>query len=181
MVVLILGLALLIAPHLWQRLALPAGEKPSKQAAMIAGVIKGVALIVIILGYRQAEGTVYWGRSPALVGLNNLLMLIAVYCFAAAGMKTRLARKIRWPMAWGIVIWAFAHLLVNGDTPSFVLFGGLLAWVLVQIALMQAKSAPWVLPAPRPAKMELFAILGTLAVYGLIGALHGLLGYPAFG
>jgi uncharacterized membrane protein len=29
-----------------------------------------------------------------------------------------------------VVIWAVAHLLVNGDTPSFVLFGGIGLWAL---------------------------------------------------
>ena len=33
-----------------------------------------------------------------------------------------------------------AHLLVNGDVPSFVLFGGLLAWAVIILALVGKRS-----------------------------------------
>ena len=28
----------------------------------------------MVLGYRAADGAVYWGRAPMWVGINNLLM-----------------------------------------------------------------------------------------------------------
>ena len=62
-------------------------------------------------------------------------MLIAFYLFAASGMKTRVTAMTRHPQLIGFSLWAVAHLLVNGDLPSLVLFGGLLVWALVEMAL----------------------------------------------
>ena len=47
-----------------------------------------VSIILMVIGYRGAYGPVWWGRSPALVGINNLLMILAFYLYAASGAKT---------------------------------------------------------------------------------------------
>ena len=146
---------------------------------MVAAAI-GLGVVLMIIGYRGAEGAFFWGRNPALVGINNLLMLASVYLFAAAGMKTAIARKLRHPMLWGVILWAIAHLLVNGDTPSFVLFGGIAAWASASMLLIN-RAGPWVPPAAKPAKFEAMAVAGTLLVYGAIAGVHYALGYPAFG
>lgn len=180
MLLLALGLALWVVPHLLKRLApdLRAqwGEhgKLPLTLAMVAGIV------LMVLGYRSAEGSFYWGRSPAMVGINNLLMLVSIYLFAAAGMKTAVARKLRHPMLLGVVLWSVAHLLVNGDTPSFLLFGGMGLWALAQIALIN-RAESWVPPAAKAAKFEAMALAGTLLVYGAIAGVHYALGYPAFG
>jgi len=132
------------------------------------------------VGYRAAEGAFFWGRSPAMVGINNLLMLGSVYLFAASGMKTAIARKIRHPMLWATVLWALSHVLVNGDTPSFVLFGGLGLWALISMVLIN-RAGPWVPPAAKPAKFEAMAIAGSLIFYGVLVGVHYALGYPTFG
>lgn len=180
MSLLILGLALWVVPHLLKRLApdLRAGWGDRAKGPLALAMFAGIVLMVI--GYRAAEGAFYWGRSPALVGVNNLLMLVSVYCFAASGMKTALSRKLRHPMLWGAVIWAAAHLLVNGDVPSFVLFGGIAAWALVSMVLINW-AGPWVVPPVKAAKFEGMALAGTLIVYGGIAGIHYALGYPTFG
>ncbi|HEY0214684.1 MAG TPA: NnrU family protein [Paenirhodobacter sp.] len=153
----------------------------AERPVMLGVVTVGVVLMVI--GYRDWFGAFYWGRTPALAGINNLLMLLAVYCFAAAGMKTALARRFRHPMLAGVLIWVVAHLLVNGDTPSFVLFGGMGIWALAEMMLLNLATPDWTPPVPRKrgVKMELMAVLGTVIVYGAIAGVHGMLGYPVFG
>lgn len=180
MTLLILGLALWVVPHVLKRVApdLRAGWGEKAKGPLSLAMVAGIVLMVI--GYRAAEGAVFWGRSPALVGINNLLMLVSIYLFAASGMKTALARKMRHPMLTATVLWALAHLLVNGDTPSFVLFGGIAAWALWSMALIN-RAGPWTPPAPKPAKFEAMALAGTLIVYGAIAGLHTWLGYPTFG
>lgn len=181
MFLLALGLVVLILPHLAKRL-LPVTYGQLGRAGQVGmGVTSVIGTVLMIIGFRAAEGSFYWGRSPALVGINNLLMLVAVYLFAAHGMKTWIARQIRWPMVWGVILWAAAHLLVNGDTPSFLLFGGIGIWSLLHLALMSATSGAWVRPDPRPARMEWIALAGTLVVYGGIVGVHYALGYPTFG
>lgn len=180
MPLLILGLLLWSVPHLLKRLApkMRAGWGERGKGPLSLAMLAGIVLMVI--GYRSAEGAFFWGRSPAVVGINNLLMLGSVYLFAASGMKTALARKMRHPMLWGTVLWAAGHLLVNGDVPSFVLFGGIAVWALMSMALIN-RAGPWVPPAAKPAKFEAMALAGTLIVYGAIVGVHYALGYPTFG
>ena len=180
MTLLALGLILWIGAHLFKRLAPAARARMGDPGRGMVAAALGLGVVLMIIGYRGAEGAFFWGRNPALVGINNLLMLASVYLFAAAGMKTAIARKLRHPMLWGVILWAIAHLLVNGDTPSFVLFGGIAAWASASMLLIN-RAGPWVPPAAKPAKFEAMAVAGTLLVYGAIAGVHYALGYPAFG
>lgn len=181
MILLILGVATWSGAHLFKRLApaARAGMGDKGRGAVALAILVGVVLMV--LGYRMADGAVYWGRSPAMVGINNLLMLLSVYMFAAAGAKTALARKMRHPMLGAVKVWALAHLLVNGDVPSFVLFGGLLAWAVLEMILINRANRAWTPPPPAPMRSEITAVIATVVVYGLLVVVHYALGYPTFG
>ena len=180
MTLLILGVALWSAAHLFKRLApdLRAGLGERAKGPITLALV--VALVLMVVGFRGADGAVFWGRSPAMAGINNLMMLASVYLFAAAGMKTAVARRLRHPMLWGVVLWSVGHLLVNGDTPSLILFGGMLLWALAEMALIN-RAGPFVPPAAKPAKFEAMAVAGTLIVYGAAVGVHYALGYPTFG
>ncbi|MDX5358840.1 MAG: NnrU family protein [Rhodobacterales bacterium] len=180
MTLLILGLALWWGAHLFKRVAPAARAGMGGQGRAMVTALLLVSLVLMVIGYRAADGAFWWGRSPALVGINNLLMLVSVYLFAASGMKTAVARRLRHPMLWGVVLWMLAHLLVNGDAPSLVLFGGIGLWALVEMVVIN-RAGPWTPPVGKGPKMEIFAVLGTVIVYGAISGAHYLLGYPAFG
>lgn len=181
MTLLILGLALWTFAHLFKRLA------PARRAALgdpgkglvALGVLAGVVLMVI--GYRGTEGYDLWTGPAWLRHLNNLLVLVAVYLFAASGMKTAITRVIRHPQLTAVKAWALAHLLVNTDPASLVLFGGLLAWAVVEVILIN-RSSPRPAPnPPAPAGKEAGALIGAALVTGAIGWVHGWLGYWPFG
>jgi uncharacterized membrane protein len=184
MTILITGMALWWAAHLFKRLA------PGPRAAMgnagkgLMAVILLGSVILMVIGYRGAEGPVYWGRSPALVGINNLLMLVAFYIYAVGGPKGAriwLGTKLRHPQLTGFSIWAAGHLLVNGDMPSFVLFGGLLAWAIVEILLINAQDGAWTPPARAPKRKEFVYVIVTVVVVGVIMAIHNWLGVQPWG
>lgn len=181
MIVLILGVLLWTAAHLFKRLA------PGRRAALgergrgIVGILIILSVVLMVIGYRAAEGPAWWGRSPAMTGINNLLMLFAIYLFAASGAKTWITTRIRHPQLTAIKTWAVAHLLVNGDLASIVLFGGLLAWAVVEVIVINRQSGPWVRPEPAPARKEVTAIAATLVVYGVVSAIHAWLGAWPFG
>jgi uncharacterized membrane protein len=180
MLILILGVALWWAAHLWKRVA-PASraEFGEKGKGLVTGALI-LSVLLMIWGYKIADGPVWWGRSAATVGINNLLVLIAFYLFAASGMKTRVTAMTRHPQLIGFSLWAFAHLLVNGDLPSLILFGGLLVWAQVEILLIN--RTPWTPPAgPFPARKEAMAAAGAVIVTLVVGMIHGWLGYWPFG
>lgn len=182
MIYLVLGVLIWTGAHLFKRLA------PGARAAMGETAGKGIIAVVLlvsiwlmVIGYGRADGAFFWGRHPALVGVNNLLMLLSVYMFAASGMKTALARKMRHPMLGAVKVWALAHLLVNGDVASFILFGGLLAWAVVEMIVINKSQPDWTPPPPAPKSKEIAAVVGSVVLYGVIAGIHYWLGYPAFG
>lgn len=185
MTYLILGLIIWSAAHLFSRVMgrpkVVAGPTP---AYIVTSLLIIFSVVVMVIGYRAADGTVYWGRSAPLVGINNLLMILAFYCYAASaakGVKIWLARKIRHPQLTGFGIWAVAHILVNGDTPSFVLFGGLLVWAIVQTRVINAADGPWEPLPPAPMKKEIVAIVVTLIVTCVVMGIHYALGVTPWG
>ena len=179
MSILILGVALWWAAHLLKRLA------PGLRARLGRGAVAGalaLSVVLMVIGYRMADGPYWWGASAPLKGINNLLVLLAFYLFAADGMKTRVTARIRHPQLTGFSLWAFAHLLPNGDLPSFVLFGGLLAWALAEIAVINRAEPRWTPPAgPFPARKEAMAVAGAVIVTLVVGLVHAWLGYNPFG
>ena len=58
------------------------------------------------------------------------LSWFAVVLVLAAYLPGHIKAKTKHPMLAGIKIWAFAHLLSNGDLGSIILFGSFLAWAV---------------------------------------------------
>ncbi len=181
MTLIILGLLLWWGAHLFKRLA------PARRAAMgdagkglvTVAVLAGVVLMVI--GYRGNTAPDLWYPPAFLTHLNNLLMLLAVYLYAASGMKTRITRAIRHPQLTAVKTWAVAHLLVNGDAASVILFGGLLAWAVVEVILINRAEPRGPLPAPASIGKEIGAVVGAVVVTGAIGWVHNWLGVWPYG
>jgi len=180
MSILILGLLLWCAGHLFKRLA-PGLRAPMGNAGKgIVAVVLLASLVLMVWGYRSADVVQIYMPLPGMAHLNNLLMLFAVYLYGVGGTKGVLYTRMRHPMLWGTVIWSVAHLLVNGDLASLILFGGIGLWALVQMALIN-RAAPWVRPTDaRGPKGDLMNLGGTLVLYGLIVAVHIWLGYNPF-
>ncbi len=185
MTILILGLLLWWAAHLTKRLApgVRAGlqDKMGDASKGLFAVLILLSVVLMTLGYQRYTGTFFWGRNAALVGINNLLMLLAVYLYAASGLKTRITGVIRHPQLTGFKAWAVAHLLVNGDTASFILFGGLLAWAVVEVIVINRQTERPTPPDSYPASNEVKAIVGTLVVFAVISGVHIWLGYNPLG
>lgn len=181
MIFLIFGVALWWAAHLFKRIAPDARARMGDKAKGPVALALILSIILMVVGYKMADGAVFWGRNPALVGINNLLMLFGFYLFAASGMKTRITRKIRHPQLIGFKAWAVAHLLVNGDVASLILFGGLLAWAVVEVIVINRAAPAWTPPPAPPVSKEIMAAVGTLAVFGVVAMIHLWLGYNPFG
>lgn len=178
---LILGLLVWTGAHLLKRVAPDLRASMGDRGKGVIAVLLFASIVMMIFGYQMAGGPVFWGRTPMLTGINNLLMLLAVYLFAVSGMKTALARRMRHPMLAAVKVWALAHLLVNGDLASFVLFGGLLAWAVLSMILINKAEPNWTPPEPAPAAKEVRAVVGSVVVFAVIALIHGWLGYSVFG
>lgn len=176
---LILGLALWVAAHLFKRMApgLRAQMGNGGKAVVAVGVLAGLGLM--ILGYKQAEFVNLWYPPTWAVHLNNLLMLVAVFVYGMSATTGRLRGRMRHPQLTAVKIWAVAHLLVNGDLASVVLFGGLLIWAVLEVIVIN-RSQDWVRPEPGPAKKDVVLVIITLVMFAAIAGIHMWLGVRPF-
>lgn len=186
MLVLALGVALWSAIHFLPSVAPGArdglidtfGPKTYRAVFSIDMVI---ALGLIIWGYRTAEFEPVYDPPAWGVHLNNLMMLIAIYLFGVGGAKGWVASKLRHPMLTGAIVWAVAHLLVNGDQASVLLFGGMALWALGMIFMINRRVSAWAPPKPAGLLAEVKLIVATLLIFSVIAFAHGwLLGVHPF-
>lgn len=181
MFILIAGVLLWSGAHLFKRLTPDLRESMGTRGKGLVALAVLVSVVLMVMGYQQAETTHLWGRHPATVGINNLLMLLAIYLMVVSVLKSALANRVRHPQLSAVKAWAIAHLLVNGDTASFWLFGGLLAWAVLTVILIGKAGKP-ALPQRSLSWGREAAALGlTVLVFGLIAMAHKGLGYPVFG
>lgn len=181
MLLLVLGVALWSVAHLFKRLAPARRAKLGNGGKALVAVAVLASVVLMVVGYQSAESQYFWGRSPAMVGINNLLVLLAVYLMVAATTKSWITGKVRHPQLTAVKAWAVGHLLVNGDTASFVLFGGLLAWAVVSVILIGKQDGKPPFSAQSSAGREVATSVATVVVFGGIAYAHMYLGYPVFG
>ena len=144
-------------------------------------VLSLLALALMVIGFRGADTEFIWGRSPATTGINNLLMLLAVALMGAGSSKSRLRSKLRHPMLTGAVVWAVAHLLVNGDSVSIVLFGGMGVWALAQMWLINRAEPDYTTWEGGTIAGDLRLAAISAVVFAVIAGIHTWLGYFPFG
>lgn len=184
MIQLALGLGLFAAPHLWKRVAPASRLRLGDPGKGVVAVLSVAGIWLMARGYGAwDDDPVLWQPAGALRHVNNLLVVVAFYLFAASGLRTRAARLVRHPQLVAVILWATAHLLVNGNAAAVVLFGGLLVWAALEIALVNAAGAREALHAPGPAlvpdaplakevaALAVTAVTVTAAVY-----IHGWIG-----
>ena len=180
MTLLVLGLGLWVCAHLLKRLlpgfraALGKFGKPVVAAMIVAG------LVLMIFGYRLAEAVQVYVLPFWVWYLNNALMLGALVLLDAGRVKGVIRTKIRHPMLTGVIVWSIAHLLVNGDTPSIVLFGGLAVWALAEMLIINRSDGAWIRPEPGSLVSDAKLVVIASILYAIIVAIHGWLGYGVF-
>ncbi|GAA0284746.1 NnrU family protein [Rhodovulum strictum] len=144
MTLLILGVLLWSFAHLFKRLfpgpraALDDRFGAASKAFFAVPLVLSVVLMV--MGYRGNTAPDIYQTPGFMVHLNNTLMLLAVVFFGVGNSKSRARQLFRHPMLYGVMTWSVAHLLVNGDLASIVLFGGLLVWAIAEVVLINAKE-----------------------------------------
>ena len=138
MAVLIAGLILFLGVHSvrifaddWRTAQIAKiGPKAWKGAYTVASLI-GFALIIWGYGLaRQTPIVLYttptWARhSAALLTLASFILITAAYV-----PETRIKARVGHPMVAGVKVWAFAHLLANGNLADVILFGSFLIWAI---------------------------------------------------
>lgn len=180
-IVLLAGVALWWAAHLFKRVSPASRAALGDKAKGYVALALGVSVVLMVLGYRATPFVALWTPPAFLTHVNNLLMLAAFYLMSPAPKKGLFLTGMRHPMLTGFGLWALSHLLVNGDLASVLMFGGLFVWVPVAMAAINRALPDWT-PNPRgSAKYEAMGLVGAVLLMGVIGMIHGWLGPWPFG
>ncbi len=178
MSLLILGLVLFAGIHLLP--AMPA-LRAGLHAKLGEGAYKGLytvialaGLVLMVIGYGRAPVVAVWEPPLWLRHVNLTLMIFAMIFLVAAYVPGRIKEKVRHPMVLSVKIWAFGHLISNGDSRDIILFGGLLAWAVVdRISLARRERAGLVTVTGGPVRNDVIAIvIGLLLYAALFWKLH---------
>lgn len=154
------------------------GENPYKGVFLL---LMALALYLIISGWKATQPvSVYappaWGRYG-----TALLTLIGFILFFAPYSANNIKRFLRHPQLTGVVLWGAGHLLANGEGRSLVLFGGLAAWAIVEMVLINRRDGAWDKPAPAPRKNDAIRVAIGITAFVIVAAAHRwLFGFSPF-
>ncbi len=185
MTLLIIGLIVWTLAHSLKRVAPDARAGLDRRLG--AGPARGVmavlillGLVLIVWGYRRAPVVPVYDPASWAIHVNNGLMIVAVLLLGLGHSKSRARGWLRNPMLTAVAIWAVAHLLVNGDAASLIMFGWLGLWAIGDILLIDTQD-------PAPVRTEGGTLAGDVrlvviaaVVFAVIVAVHTWLGYPPF-
>ena len=188
--ILILGLAVFIGAHAFVTYR-------DHRAAVIKRIgalpYRGLFSLVSILGvvligwgfatYRETGWIDVWHPPAFMRHITVLLVWPAIVLMVAAYLPGEIKRKVKHPMLAGVKLWAFAHLLANGDLGSIILFGSVLGWAVYDRISLKYRTDPG---APNIAfggirNDVLAVIVGTIFYLALGLVFHPLvIGVPVF-
>jgi uncharacterized membrane protein len=173
---LILGVLLFAGAHLVSTAPALRGQvvqlvgKPPYRGLFSLVVLAGIVLMVI--GWRSSVPSYLyaapgWGAAVAIP-----LVFVALVLFVSSRLPTNLKRVIRHPQLTGVVTWAGAHLLANGDSRSLVLFGGIGLWAVIEMVLLNRRDGAWQRPEPLPLAADLKPLVGAAVAFAMLFWAH---------
>lgn len=185
MLMLVAGLVLFLGVHCLPMFSERRAALQGKLGAMgyrgMFSLVSAVGFVLIVYGYGQAwdEGPIFIYEPPYWLRHVTMLFMIPVFIFlVAAYVPCRIKKALKHPMLVAIKLWAFAHLLANGDLASVLLFGSFLVWAVadrISVKRRTAADAQSVVSVPGRYS-DIFVILVGLGLYALFAwKLHELL------
>ena len=189
--IMVAGLVLFLGIHLVTtrrdlraRLIASWGEGPYKIGFSLVSAI-GLALIVWGFATYRATGWIdVWSPPRMMKHITEALMLPAVILVVASYIRGRIYATLKHPMLAGVKLWAFAHLLANGDLGSIILFGSVLAWAVIDRISLKHRADAGAPPIPVDGVRNdvIAVIVGVVAYLALGGLFHPyVIGVPVFG
>jgi uncharacterized membrane protein len=173
MMLLLLGLILFLGSHAFTMLRAPRaaavgalGENGYKGAYTVISII-GFALLIYGFGSYRAGSWVNVWTPPIFTRHLSLLLTLPIFVLLlAVYLPGRIKGLAKHPMLLAVKIWAFAHLLANGDLGSMLLFGGFLAWAVAARISLKRRAGVVLPPVPTSFQTnDYIALAGGLALW----------------
>ena len=172
MIVLIVGLVIFLGVHSisivnreWRnRMFEHMGEKKWKALYSITALV-GFAMLVYGYGLARQHPVVVYVPPYWLRYVTGILMLPVFPLFFASHLPGKIKSTVKHPMLAAVKIWATAHLLSNGMLADILLFGGLLAWAVVDRISVKRNPRGPVDRIPPSTRNDVIAVVGGLITY----------------
>ncbi|GAB4358871.1 MAG: NnrU family protein [Oricola sp.] len=132
----------IVAPGLREAVIAARGESAWKG---VYALIALAGLTLVVWGYAQArpDAVVLYEPPVFVKHIVALLMLVAMVLLVAAYVPAGHVRKrVKHPMLTAVMVWAFAHILANGDLATLLLAGSFLAWAVVDRVSLKRRGDP---------------------------------------
>ncbi len=168
---LLLGLVLFFGMHSMSIAALPLRDKLAAKSELgwksLYGVVSLIGIVLMVRGYadlRQAPTLLYvspsWLHYVAAVLLLPTFVLIQV-----PYLPGRIKSAVKHPQLAAVILWALAHLLVNGTLADVLLFGSFLLWAVADRISMKGRIARPIPGAPESRANDVVVVVVGLTVY----------------
>ncbi len=123
------------------------------------------SLVLIVLGWRNTVPVHVYLPVVELRLPSVLLVVVSFILIVGANFPgTRLKLLFRHPQLTGVLAWAIAHLLMNGDSRSLLVFSVIGLWCMVTMFTINRRDGEWQKP-------EKVAGWGQEIVMGAIGVI----------
>jgi uncharacterized membrane protein len=133
--------------------------------------IASLVLLIYAFGASRAVTPMLYTPPMFMSHITLTLMLVAMILLMASILPAgKIAVWVKHPMITSVKVWAFAHLLSNGELNSVLLFAGFLIWaVLVRIsAKRRARAGEKVVRDFVSTQYDIAAVIGGVALYAVI-------------
>ena len=151
MTLLIIGLMLWAIVHLF-----PA-TMPAQRALLIERLGNGYqglfallilsSVVLIVFGWKAAIPINIYQPIGTLTIIAKLVIFLAFVLMAAANFPaTRIKKFIRHPQLTGVLCWSIAHLMLNGDSRSVILFTSMAVWSVISMLMINKRDGNWEKP-----------------------------------
>mgnify|MGYP002144679814 CR=1 FL=1 len=133
---------------------------------------RGARIVGGAVGVREVD--------PEALRHVALLLMVPVFpLLFAAHLPGRIKQAAKHPMLLAVKIWAFTHLLANGDLGSILLFGGLLAWAVYDRISLKRRGDAGAPQVGWSGNDVLVLVLGTAAYFLMFWLHDSLIGVTA--
>ena len=148
MTILLIGLAVFFGLHIFSAVRSRDPDKDIKQKLGygpymgLYSLISIVGFVLIVYGFGAARGSGVLYTPPTWMGhVNVFLMVPALFLLVASQIPAGYIKKAtKHPMLLATKIWAFGHLLANGELNSVLLFGSFLAFAVFDRIMVKKRG-----------------------------------------
>ena len=112
---------------------------------IIVSLLAILGFVLMVTHYQEAKSFSIdlWSPNIPILYLSYILNFFAIWLLVSAYIPRNVIKlKLKHPMILGVKTWAFAHLLVNGDTFSIFVFGITLAWAVFSFRSARKMASP---------------------------------------